>query len=76
MTTGKVRVGIRVVITLHVDSGSFCEREVGQSHHDTSRLDSGPRSDACGPVKFFSKLIYLFFGYFDPVKIFFDIKNK
>ena len=26
------------------------------------------------PVKFFSKLIYFFFGYFDPIYIFFIIK--
>ena len=26
-------------------------------------------------VKFFSKLRYLFFGYFDPVNIFYDNKN-
>ena len=28
------------------------------------------------PVKFFSKLNLLFFGYFDPVNIFFDNKNN
>ena len=27
-------------------------------------------------VKFFSKLNYLIFGYFDPTNILFDIKNK
>ena len=28
------------------------------------------------PVKFFPKLNNLFFGYFDPINIFFDNKNK
>ena len=28
------------------------------------------------PVKFFSKLNHLFFGYFDPIHNFFDNKNK
>ena len=27
-------------------------------------------------VNFFSKLNYYFFGYFDPINIFFDNKNK
>ena len=30
----------------------------------------------CKAVKFFSKLINLFFGYFDPSNILFDTKNK
>ena len=28
------------------------------------------------PVKFFPELNYLFFGYFDPINLFFDNKNN
>ena len=31
--------------------------------------------DQCAAVKFFSKLNYLIFGYFNPVNIYFDNKN-
>ena len=34
------------------------------------------KSPGVPPVKFFSKSINLFFGYFDPVKNFFDTENK
>ena len=30
----------------------------------------------CPAVEFFSKLNYYFLGYFDPINIFFDNKNK
>ena len=36
---------------MHVNTGSFREREVGQSHHDLKRLNSGPRLDTCGLSK-------------------------
>ena len=32
--------------------------------------------DAQEPVKFFSKLNYFIFGYFDPINIFFDNTNN
>ena len=42
-------------------------------HGDRSH---GVRFLGCSSVKFFSKLNNLFFGYFDPINIFFDNKNK
>ena len=38
--------------------------------------DSTAHPASFWPVKFFSKLNNLFFGYFDPINIFFDNKNK
>ena len=35
-----------------------------------------PHGIKCRSVFFFSKLNYLFFGYCDPINIFFDNKNK
>ena len=46
---------------VRVDTGSFCEREDGQSHHDFNRFNSGPRSDTCDLLKcgFLGTAIYV-----------------
>ena len=41
-----------------------------------AKLQDACRAQGMQPVKFFSKLNNLFFGYFDPTNKFFDNKNK
>ena len=38
-------------IMVRVDADSFRERQVGRSHHDFNRSNSGPRADVCGLLK-------------------------
>ena len=38
--------------------------------------DKEPLVNTSAAVKFFSKLNIIIFGYFDPINIFFDNKNK
>ena len=63
-------------ILLHTENAKFCGWPNQCIRYRCSTHVSFPFLKAILSVNFFSKLIYSVFGYFDPVYIFFDNKNK
>ena len=55
---------------------NFLDQSIQNMYYLSSKSKSLVCTSASAAVKFFSKLNYFIFGYFDPTNIFFNNKNK